>query len=126
MATETRKTPQRAAVLDALHEARAPLSASEIHDAAARSVPGIGLATVYRALKSLVDGGEVVPVVLPGDTPRFEVADLAHHHHFHCRECGKVFEVEGCPPNLARLAPRGFAVEGHELVLYGRCTGCVA
>ena len=121
-----RNTRQREAVRRALADKRSPMSAAEIHRAAARRVAGIGLATVYRTLKSLLEAKEIVSVVLPGDTPRYELAALGHHHHFHCRSCGRVFEIEGCPKDLGRLAPRGFAVDGHELVLYGRCTGCAA
>lgn len=102
------------------------MRAQEILEAADRSAPGIGLATVYRALKWLIQSGDVVTVELPGDTPRYELAHQHHHHHFSCRACGRVFEVDGCPGDLARLAPRGFAVEAHEVVLYGRCAECVA
>lgn len=125
MATE-RNTRQRTAVRRALKATRTPMRAQEIRDDAARTVPRIGLATVYRALKWLIEAGEVVTVELPGDTPRYELAQLHHHHHFRCRGCGRVFEVEGCPGDLTALAPRGFAVDGHEVVLYGRCSGCVA
>lgn len=123
MATE-RNTRQRMAVRRALEANRTPMRAQEIHGDAARVVPGIGLATVYRALKSLIESGEVVTVELPGDTPRYELAHPHHHHHFRCRSCGRVFEVEGCPGDLAALAPQGFSVDGHEVVLYGRCAGC--
>jgi len=119
-----RRTPQRDAVRGVVEGARRPMSAAEIHEAAAGALAGIGIATVYRTLKAMLDAGEIVLVSLPGDTPRYESAALGHHHHFHCRACGMVFEVAGCPPGLARLAPRGFAVDGHEVILYGRCRGC--
>lgn len=102
------------------------MRASDIRDAAEHLAPGIGLATVYRALKSLIAAGHVAPVALPGDTPRYELAHSHHHHHFHCRACGGVFEVEGCPGDLKSLAPSGFHVDGHEVVLYGKCNDCVA
>lgn len=121
-----RRTRQRDAVRRVLGAARRPLGAAEVHEAAQGEAPGIGVATVYRTLKGMLDAGELVTVTLPGDTPRYEFAALGHHHHFHCRGCGRVFEVEGCPGNLARLAPPGFELQGHEVVLYGRCTGCAA
>lgn len=110
----------------ALEASGVPLRAQEIHRHAALAVPGIGLATVYRTLRVLQEAGEVAVVALPGDTPRYELAHLHHHHHFRCRACGGVFEVEGCPGDLAALAPAGFAVDDHEVVLYGRCARCVA
>ena len=119
-----RRTRQRDAIREVVEAANRPLSAAEIHEASESRLTGIGIATVYRTIKSLIDAGEVVTVSLPGDTPRYERAALGHHHHFHCRACGRVFEVHGCPKNLSRLAPRGFEVDGHEIILYGRCSGC--
>lgn len=121
-----RNTRQREAISAALRRAARPLSPLELQALAARHVPGLGIATVYRALKELSAAGEVASVLLPGEAPRFELARSGHHHHFHCRDCGQVFEVEGCPGNLERLAPDGFRLERHELVLYGLCGICVS
>lgn len=84
----------------------------------------MGLATVYRNLKQLVDVGDIQVVELPGEATRYEVAGHKHHHHFHCRDCDRVFDVHECPGNMKDLAPRGFIVEDHELTLYGRCSDC--
>ena len=125
MPTE-RTTRQRLAVRRTLETAGTPLRAQEVLVGAAEAVPGIGLATVYRALKAMIESGDVVTVALPGDTPRYELSHDEHHHHFSCRGCGQVFEVDGCPGDLSTLAPEGFAVEAHEVVLYGRCAGCLS
>jgi Fur family ferric uptake transcriptional regulator len=121
-----RDTKQRKAIRQSIEDAARPLSPQEILDAAQESVPGLGMATVYRSIKSLVDEGWLRTVELPGRPPTYEVAGKDHHHHFHCRKCGKVFEVEGCPGNLKKLAPPGFVVEEHEVVLYGLCDRCRA
>lgn len=63
-------------------------------------------------------------VPLPGDSPRYEPARHAHHHHFQCTECKRVFDVHQCPGDLAKLAPQGFTVERHEITLYGHCEQC--
>ena len=84
----------------------------------------MGIATVYRNLKLLVEEGSVQVVELPGDSPRYESKHLGHHHQFQCRACERVFDVHGCPGDLARLAPAGFRVEAHELTLYGQCADC--
>ena len=119
-----RKTRQRSAVRDALLEAHRPLTPSEVLEIAQRRVSGIGIATVYRVLKALLEEGGVVPVEIPGSAPRYEMAHLGHHHHFQCRLCSRVFEIRGCPGNLQRLAPPGFLLEGHDVTLYGRCVTC--
>lgn len=119
-----RATKQRIAILNALDRARRPLSAPELLDHARREVPGIGLATVYRAIESLVTDARVTVVEIPGKPPRYELSGKDHHHHFLCAVCHKVFEVEGCPGNIDALVPRGFTLDKHELTLYGTCQTC--
>ena len=119
-----RNTRQRTAIRSAIAQAQRPLLPQEVLDAAQAQVPGLGLATVYRNLKALVDEGELKSVHLPGDNPRFELAGHEHHHHFQCQRCERVFDVHACPGDLSRLAPAGFTVERHDLTLYGRCDLC--
>lgn len=119
-----RKTRQRAAIRDAFESRGQPLSPEEVLAEAQRSVDGMGIATVYRNIRALLDEGWLVPVELPGQPARYEQAGKGHHHHFHCRTCGQVFELEGCLEGLQRLAPRGFKTTGHDLTLYGQCLHC--
>ena len=100
------------------------MGAQEVLAAAQKEVGGLGIATVYRTIKALSQEGWLVAVDLPGEPPRYEVSGKAHHHHFHCRRCGKLFELEGCVDNLKRLAPPGYRVTGHEVLLYGECAAC--
>ncbi len=94
-----------------------------LHEAQ-ETAPALGIATVYRNLKAMVEDGSLRPVELPGGPSRYEIAGKGHHHHFHCRGCDRVFEVEDCPGRLADLTPRGFCLESHEIILYGLCAGC--
>lgn len=119
-----RNTRQRTAIREAIAEAARPLLPQEVLEAAQIGVPGLSLATVYRNLKALLEDGELQAVNLPGENPRYELADRSHHHHFQCRQCQRVFEVDACPGDLASLAPPGFTVDGHELTLYGLCRDC--
>ena len=119
-----RSTRQRSAIRDVIESAKRPLSPQEILDAAQVTVAGLGLATVYRNLKLLLAEGVIEAITLSGDSPRYEAARSGHHHHFQCTTCRRVFDMVGCPGDLRRLAPRGFRVEHHEVILYGRCSDC--
>jgi len=121
-----RSTRQRSSIRAALAAAGRPLSPAEVLASAQRDVAALSIATVYRNLKQLVDAGEIQPVELPGDAPRYELAGHAHHHHFLCDVCRRAFDVPGCPGDMARLAPAGFDVSRHELTLYGTCADCAA
>ncbi|MFH1746672.1 MAG: transcriptional repressor [Planctomycetota bacterium] len=124
MAANQRRTSQRRAIEQAIEETDRPLTPAEVHTVARKVVPALGMATVYRALRALLEKGWLRPVKIPGEPQRYEVAGKDHHHHFHCRGCDRVFEVDGCPGQMRALTPKGFKLEGHELVLYGRCPAC--
>ncbi|NIM20180.1 MAG: transcriptional repressor [Candidatus Latescibacteria bacterium] len=119
----TRRTEQRSALRQALQEANRPLSAKELLRVARGVVAGLGIATVYRNIKILADEGWLVPVIIPGEPVRYEVAGKAHHHHFHCRLCDRVFDIPGCALGADRI-PAGFELDEHEVVLYGKCADC--
>lgn len=119
-----RSTRQRDAIRSVIESATRPLSAEEILVFTREEVPGIGIATIYRNLKLLLSEGGLKTIALPGDNPRYELMALTHHHHFQCRACERVFDIPKCPGPLRHLAPRGFTVDEHEVILYGRCRDC--
>ncbi|MEO0513916.1 MAG: transcriptional repressor [Planctomycetota bacterium] len=120
-----RNTTQRTAVRDAIETADRPLSPQEILELAQADQPGLGIATVYRTVKTGTEEGWLTPVDLPNGPTRYEPAGKRHHHHFECTSCNAVFDVDGCPGNLKPLVPAGAELTGHEIILYGRCATCV-
>ena len=91
---------------------------------AQKKVPGLGIATVYRNLKSLQQDGSVVAVELPGQSPRWELTPEKHHHHFLCNTCDKLYEINACPADLQHLLPTGYTLEEHDILLRGLCNDC--
>lgn len=124
MATQLRNTRQKDAIRSAFLLGGRPLSPEETLNYAQKFVEGISIATVYRNIGTLVDDKWLVTVEIPGESTRYEIAGKEHHHHFHCNDCGKVFEMEGCGLEIKRKLPRGFRVTGHEFFLYGSCADC--
>ncbi len=119
-----RNTNQRRAIRQVFEEIDRPLSPFETLELAKKISPGLGIATVYRTIKVLCEDKWLAPVPLPNEAPRYEIAGKPHHHHFSCRACTKVFEVSGCPGDLKGIAPHGFTLENHDLILYGLCKDC--
>lgn len=119
-----RKTAQRAAILDVLTETEAPLGIEQILSRGQQAVPSLSQATVYRLLKQFIERGDVATVQLPGQTPLYELSGKGHHHFFRCRRCEQMYEVTGCEGLVDQLVPRGFALEDHDLFLYGLCAAC--
>jgi Fur family ferric uptake transcriptional regulator len=119
-----RNTAQKAAILDVLNNAKCPLGVEQILKRGQQAVPSLSQATVYRILKQLIERGELATVQLPGQTPLYELSGKGHHHFFRCRRCEQMYEVTGCDGLVDRLVPRGFALEDHDLFLYGLCAAC--
>ncbi|MDB4949571.1 MAG: ferric uptake regulator, Fur family [Gemmatimonadetes bacterium] len=121
-----RSTRQRDVIAEVIRTAAGPLTVQEILARAQADVHGLGVATVYRTLKLLQEGEQVRTVILPTGETRYEAAGLGHHHHFHCRVCDEVYDLDACPvrlPESRAIAP-GFVVESHELTFYGTCRRC--
>jgi Fur family ferric uptake transcriptional regulator len=119
-----RTTAQRKAIHQVLEDSGRPLSPPEIYESARSLAPGLGMATVYRTIKRLIDDGQISQVELPGEAPRYERSGMRHHHHFRCNACNKVFDLLTCSSEFKECTPKGFALESHELYLFGRCEAC--
>jgi Fur family ferric uptake transcriptional regulator len=115
----------RRQVVDVLGTEGCAITALEID----RRLPGVGRATVYRALEQLEALGLIQRVDLGGDAAGYERVDPGGHHHHHivCRQCGRVvaFEDEGLEQAIVALAQRpDFKVSSHEVTLRGECADC--
>lgn len=121
-----RYSRQRDVILQVIRDAPGPLTVQEIFDLSEVQLSSLGIATVYRTLKLLQETNLVRTVILPTGESRFEPAELGHHHHFHCRSCDSVYDLDACPVRIPRDKPYagGFVVEDHEVTLYGTCPKC--
>jgi Fur family ferric uptake transcriptional regulator len=117
-------TRQREEIWRIVESTDRPLTAPEICALAGRAIPKLGMATVYRTIKNLVEEGQMRAVEVPGATPHYESAGRHHHHFFLCQKCRHLFPLAGCVRGLNAMAPEGFRVQRHEIVLYGECAGC--
>lgn len=117
-------TQQKRILADVIESAENPLTPQEICDLGRKQMPRLGIATVYRTLKQALDEGWVRIVDIPGASPRYESSKRTHHHFFLCQACQRIFNLVGCLGGINSLAPSGFEVEKHEIILYGRCKSC--
>lgn len=122
----TRDTRQKRAIRNAFKLADRPLSPEQARAVAARESDGLGIATVYRTVKSLLEDGHLTVVDVPGRGTYYELAGKGHHHHFACEDCEAVFELEGCTSEVRGRLPRGFRARGHDVTVFGTCPDCSA
>jgi Fur family peroxide stress response transcriptional regulator len=118
-------TPQRLAVLEYLQRAPGHPTAEQIGAELNRGRSRAARATVYNSLRALRDAGLVSEVRLDGATARYDT-NLAPHHHFICRRCGRIEDVsaESAAPPASVEVGDGYEVESCEIVLRGLCAAC--
>jgi Fe2+ or Zn2+ uptake regulation protein/O6-methylguanine-DNA--protein-cysteine methyltransferase len=119
-----RVTPQRRAILGAFsHGPAEHLSADEIHARATAIVPELGRGTVYATLAELTELGILGALGSP-EPVRYET-NTTPHHHFRCRLCVRLFDVEIAQPATEGLRDRRFVVEHVAVTAEGICADCV-
>jgi Fur family ferric uptake transcriptional regulator len=124
-----RVTRQRLLVANALAASGRQLTADQLYRSLRRRVPGIGRATVFRTLETLVEAGVARRLELDGHVYAYVACLPAHHHHLACTRCGRVEEIDEAyvTPITRRLAAdMGFEIDDARLDFYGRCATCLA
>lgn len=118
-----RLTPQRRAVLDALRVSDHP-TAAELLSRVQRRSPGVGAATVYRALSVLVRSGLALELNLgEGGAARYD-GNTGRHDHLVCIRCRRVVDIVQPQPDLSGAARTGFTITGYALQVHGVCPDC--
>lgn len=125
-----RQTRQRAEILELLDGLDEFRSAQQLHELLRARGSGVGLATVYRAVQSLSETGEVDVLRTPdGESVYRRCAQRSHHHHLVCRSCGRTVELDAAQAEAwaAQVATaHGFADVDHTIELVGTCATCRA
>jgi Fur family peroxide stress response transcriptional regulator len=121
-----RFTEQRAAVFRFLAGTFEHPSADEVFTAVRGEIPDISLATVYKALETLVSCGLAVKLTYGDDSARYD-ARTDDHYHSRCLRCGIVRDVPGESVEMPRVqVGEGFRVEGFRVEVVGYCPTCAA
>jgi Fur family transcriptional regulator, ferric uptake regulator len=119
----------REAVIDYLDAQSCAASAQEIHSALRAEGRSIGIASVYRSLEALHNLQLVQRFDAGHGEGRYEAVAPGggHHHHVVCDDCDRImpFEDSALESAISKLAERvPYAIEGHDVVLHGRCPDC--
>jgi Fur family ferric uptake transcriptional regulator len=130
-------TAPRQAIYQALSGSQGHLSADEIFIRVRGTMPGIGLATVYRNLDLLKAGGHIRSVDAGDGKSRYELSQGAggpgHHHHLICRQCGQVIDYMDFEKDELALVKKlenqlsskyKYQIADHDITFYGTCSNC--
>lgn len=116
-----RDTKQRNAIKHAVdkYPTRA-LSPNEILEVACEEVSNLGIATVYRNIKTMVEQGELLAVQLPGMADRYQRPERRLPHILIDEKSGRVATfsfTKGLPATIP--LPNGYTTQRVQLIAYG-------
>jgi len=121
-----RFTEQRAAVYRFLCGTTSHPTADEVFTAVRGQITDISLATVYKALETLVGCGLATKLAFGDGSARYD-ARTDDHVHARCLGCGAVADVmsSSIAGPLPQIHPSdGFRVESYRLEVVGYCGDC--
>jgi Fur family ferric uptake transcriptional regulator len=121
-------TQQREEIARSFLRAGQHLTAEELYRRILRTNPEVGLSTVYRTLKLLVDAGLASRRDFGDGIIRYEPRSGGDHHdHLICVRCGAIIEFENRKIEALKkevAARKRFTVIRHRLEIFGYCEKC--
>ncbi len=120
-------TVQRRALLEQFVGRTDHPSVDMLHEALARTLPGVNRATVYRTLETLVELGLASRMAHEGAQGRYDPR-VERHDHLVCERCGSVEDLFAPPLASVRL-PRpasGFRARDYTVQFRGLCGPCAS
>ncbi len=116
-------TIQRLVILEYLDKRTTHPTVEEIYEALKGKYPTFSKATVYNTLQVLKEAGLIQELTIEKEKAHYDPRSEPHHHFF-CRRCHRIFDVDiDCS-----VAKRG-EVDGHKIEMvqayfYGLCVEC--
>ena len=124
---DLRWTPQRKSILKVFLQQVGHVPIDDLHKNIHAEDPTIGIATLYRTMKLLIDAGLAEMHTFNDKTTYERLYKVRHHDHLICKACGKTVEFEH--PLIEKYqeeicALHGFALKSHRMELFGLCNAC--
>jgi Fur family peroxide stress response transcriptional regulator len=119
-------TYQRIVILDYLNKHKTEhLTAEKIYEGLIKRMPMLSLTTVYNTLSSFLKAGLVSAITITGTEVRYDPVTMPHHH-FLCKACGKIIDVDVSCPIANRKTIRGCRIEEVHGYFKGLCKDCLS
>ncbi len=119
-----RITPQRLGVYDLLCNTNKHLTVDEIYRKMKDKFPAISLATIYTILELYGKKNLAREIRINFDKSCYD-SRMDAHHHFYCKKCKKVFDVDiPLCLTLQRSEVDGHVIQELQGYFYGICREC--
>jgi len=125
MEKRLKNSDRRNAILSVLENTASHPSANWIYEKVKEIYPDVGLATVYRNLKILLEQKKVFLVEVGDGIDHYDANIHIPHDHIYCRNCGAICDVKNIPiGELVENVSDDISVESYNLILFGKCKNC--
>ncbi len=122
---------QREIIISSLKNRKDHPTAEELFLDLKKSMPEIGIATVYRNLQSLCQNDEIIKIKTKSGVDRYD-GNIKPHIHFECLKCGKVSDISledeqinKLDNDMKKLANEiGAHQEEFSIIISGVCKNC--
>ena len=121
-------THQRLSILEYIDNHRIHPTADTIYTILKKNNPSLSRTTVYNTLEILSDTGIIQQLTICPTECRYDMSSEMHHH-FICKKCHTVYDIEFSCPNVKTLKEKA-SDQGHQIqeihgYFKGLCNKCI-
>jgi len=117
-------TPQRLAIMKYLDENRTHPTADRIYIDLKEKNPALSKTTVYNSVETLKEHGIIQSLTISGSELKYDFENKMHHH-FLCKKCGNIIDIDIECPNIGKMLESGHKVEEVHGYFKGICKKCM-
>ncbi len=117
-------TPQRLAIMKYLDENRTHPTADRIYIDLKEKNPALSKTTVYNSVETLKEHDIIQSLTISGSESRYDFENKMHHH-FLCKKCGIIIDIDIECPNIEKMLESGHNVEEVHGYFKGICKKCL-
>jgi len=121
---DLKATPQRLEILKYLDEHRTHPTVDEIYKKLKKNNPSLSKTTVYNSVEALDENGVIQSITITGNEIRYDFKKEMHHH-FLCKKCGEIIDIDITCPNLGKILECGHQVDEVHGYFKGTCSKCL-
>lgn len=118
-------TYQRIKILEYLNKKKNHPTVDMIYAALYKKVPTLSRTTVYNTLDAFSKNGLVSVLTITGSELRYDIY-TEPHHHFLCKECGRIIDMNIQCPYLEKAKTGEHKIEEIHGYFKGVCKDCLA
>lgn len=122
---QTRNTEQKKIIFENISSRCDHPTVQMIYDSIKLKNPEIGIATIYRNIKTLTDNDQIKKIVTSDNVAHYDLA-TNDHVHLVCAECGKIIDINADELlNVSIIEKKyDFILDLQDIQVHGICNNC--